>query len=218
MNDFIQTLKRKGPGGIPIWGWAAITAVVLYLGYRWFQNRSGGSSSNAVDTSGSDQTPVDTSAVDSGVPPDTSTSGDVVGEPPVSTDVAPPAGDSTSVINGAVIGAKPPEKKKKEHKGVHDHKQGVHHTNHKPIHRRRKGKKQTEHAHAPRVNKKPHSHSKSRVTKNVRNPRVRAGGHPPREPVPVTTEKRAKELPRPIAVHPHEVKHPKQPPRKRRRG
>lgn len=35
-------LKRKELG-LPLWAWAGITAVVVYFGYRWYSNRSGGS-------------------------------------------------------------------------------------------------------------------------------------------------------------------------------
>lgn len=205
-----------------MWGYAIGTAVVVYFGYRYLKNRSGSSSNSSNATnSGSADSPSDPGSIDSGVPPDTSTTGNTTPGDRVTTDpgIAPPAGDSTGIINGPVIGEHKPKDHK--HKGMHDHKQGMHHTKRRKIHRRKPGHKQTKYAHAPRVNKNPHSRVKNQTVKNIPPATALAfsgrGGRVKATPVPVTAETRIKELPAPIAVHPHEVKHPKQPPRKRRR-
>jgi hypothetical protein len=188
VHNIIESLKKKGPGGVPIWGYAVGTAIVLYFGYRWFSNRSGGSSSsqdqadNSVDTSGGGfATPGLGGSTDPG---------QIDTTPPDSTqDTNPVSGDSTGIINGpANIGEPPPAKKKKAHKGPHDHKQGVPHTRKKAIHRRKPGHKQTPHAHAPKGNKRPTSHEKAKTTRAVPSAaskdarRIRAVTPPPISP------------------------------------
>jgi hypothetical protein len=42
----LEALNRK-VGGLPVWVWAAISVIVLYLGYKWYENRSGGSGSSS---------------------------------------------------------------------------------------------------------------------------------------------------------------------------
>jgi hypothetical protein len=166
VNSFVASLKKKGPGGLPVWVLAVGAAVVLYFGYRWFSNRSGGSSGSTGSSSGAgDSGQVDTGGgSDTGLPsepsPDVSTA-----LPDTTGDTAPPAGDSTGVINGAEsIGVSTGKRKKKKHPSAHDHKQGTKHTNRRAVHRRKPGTPQTPHAHAPKEQKRPPSAAKARTT------------------------------------------------------
>lgn len=42
----LENLNRKWHG-VPVWAWAAITLIVLYLGYRMLKHRGSGGSSNS---------------------------------------------------------------------------------------------------------------------------------------------------------------------------
>ena len=57
MGKYLKGLTKKWHG-LPIWAWAAIAGLVLYLGYRWYRNRNP-SSANATPNSASSavQTP-----------------------------------------------------------------------------------------------------------------------------------------------------------------
>lgn len=224
MASFFASLRRKGPGGIPLWGYAVGTAIVLYFGYRWYAGRNTASSGASAD---SGTAPIDTSAAQpdyyygSSPPSDGSGTTDT-SIPDTTTDTAPLADDSTGAINGsASIGEKSPKQKKKAHHSAHDHKQGTSHTKRKPIHRRKPGKHQTDHAHAPKKKPKKHSQEKARKVRNARPARIPAGGHTPTEPrtsiaVPIhTAGKSVKHNPRPIhSESTHEAKRPPQKSRK----
>lgn len=58
MGKYLQGLTKKWHG-LPIWAWAAIVGLVLYLGYRWYSSRNSSSSSNATPSTAaaSAQTP-----------------------------------------------------------------------------------------------------------------------------------------------------------------
>lgn len=197
MHSFLENLKKKGPGGVPIWAYAAGTVAVLYLGYRFLKGRGGSSASSpASSATQQDQTPVDAGGSNGGTSPDAST--DI---PDSTTDTAPLQSDTTPMINGPIIGALPPAEKKKAHKAPHDHKQGVPHTKKKALHRRRPGRKQAPHAHAPKHNKKPHSHEKAKQAQAIPtgHPSVRRMPEQPRNTPPVkNTVKVAKIAPSPV--------------------
>ena len=205
MSNFSKYLKQKGPGGVPIWAYAAGTVAILYFGYRFFKGRSGSGSSsqdqssNSVDTSG-DGFSSPGYVGDPGA-------GAIDNIPPDSTqDTNPPAGDSTGIINGPDnIGEPPPAKKKKAHKGMHDHKQGIKPTNKRAIHRRRPGHKQAPHAHAPKNNKRPPSHEKAKTATAIPHATAvarasRGGATPPPKP----GAKVAKVTPPPVGRMPEE--------------
>lgn len=223
MGKFFGQLKQKGPGGIPLYIYAVGAAVLLYFGYRFYKNRSGGSSGSTGTSAGAGDTGVgDVSGgagADSGTPePSPDTSSDIPGS---TSDTAPPAGDSTGVVNGPEsVGDKTGKKKKTKHPSAHDHKQGTRHTKHRAIHRRKPGTTQTHHAHAPKEHKRPPSREKARTTVKASTAMrsgelVKHGGaSPPPRPHPTV----AKHTPAPVPVHKDEPKiAAKEPPKKRRR-
>jgi len=57
---------QKKEMGLPIWAWGIIAAVILFLAYRYFSNRSSGSSGSPAVVTGADTGSQD----DSGVPGD----------------------------------------------------------------------------------------------------------------------------------------------------
>lgn len=42
----LDSLNRK-VHGLPVWAWAAITVIFLYVIYKWYSNRSGSSGGTA---------------------------------------------------------------------------------------------------------------------------------------------------------------------------
>lgn len=112
----LQSLNQKWHG-LPVWVWAAITVVVLYLAYRWWQNRSSSSSSNATDTTNSTDTAPDTGGPTDVSPTPTVINGDEVTTPlsptpettPITTTSEPSGG------NGATTPPKHKSGKKKPH-------------------------------------------------------------------------------------------------------
>lgn len=228
MGNFASELKKKGPGGIPLYIYAAGSVILLYFGYRWFKNRGSSGSSSSTDTSGTNGT--DSSSGDAGGAngSDTTTPGSLDTSPPADStlpsstgETAPPADDSTGVINGPIsIGVKLKQKvKKKGHASAHDHKQGTHGTKKRPLHRRKAGTTQTKHAHAPTGAKRVGSTEKKKTTANVKLPTasrsgelVKHGGAAPppvhgpvtkKTPAPVPVEKSA---PRVVAKAPPPAK------------
>lgn len=218
----LKGLTKKGPGGIPIWIYAVMTAVVLYFGYRWYKNR-GNSASNSsgsggtVDTSGAGDsgnsegdTSGGSSAGDSGAPGD-----------PGSTNNPPT--DSTGTVNGAMI-TTPTDPGSTT--TVKHHKQGVKHTGHRAIHRRKQGENQTHHAHAPKERKRmgsrekvthvsaPKGHHAPAKTQTRGGEQVLHGGNAP----PPTIKHETKTVPKPIEhKETPKVEAKSRPPEKRRR-
>jgi cytoskeletal protein RodZ len=190
MDRVTAFLKKKGPLGMPMAFWAALGAIVLYLGYRWYQNRSGSSSSDDSSDSSDDTSSDDggngeltgggtatVSPIDSSAPP-TSTI------PPVK-EINPP----TSKGTGTTSPTEPKTHKKKKLKPKkkaathHDHKQGTHHTSHRNLPR-----KKSPHHHAPKTRKRLHSKEKAKHTKGVKNsPPVSIRRPPPKANIPVKT-------------------------------
>lgn len=163
MGKYFAALSRKGPGGIPMWGYAIGTAIVVYVAYRHFAGR--GSKSSASSPADSGSAPIDTSVgtpdyYTGSAPP--SSQQDPANEPTTDTTppdststTAPPASDSTSALTTAIekltkqLQQKNTQKKKKGHKTPHDHKQGTPHTKHKAVHKKHRGN------HAPKKKGKP---------------------------------------------------------------
>lgn len=193
MANLGAELKKKGPLGLPMGAWAAIAVIALYLGYKWYTNRgSSGSSSSStpVDTTGADTTGADTTGYDGG-----GNTLPVWGSEGGSTDGS---GDSSGAINGPIVNpTPPPHKKKKKHKGIHDHKQGVHNTKSRAIHRRKPGKNQL--THPPKSEKRPHSQAKKELTKNVQERREVKSEHNHPGTAPIT---KIKQKNRPVPVTP----------------
>jgi hypothetical protein len=226
MDKFTAFLKKKGPGGIPMGILAVGAAIILYFGYRHFAGK--GSSSSSSDTTSTDtgQGTAD-GATTGGASGDLPTPDSPVdnSQPPTST--APPQKISDPDVDVKKLtqeidksGHK--KKPKKHHPGSnHDHKQGAHHTAHKPVHNRH-----AKNHHAPPTQKRPHSKDKAQTVRNVS--AGGGGGRPPlkemrhetpqKTALPISSAKRA-----PVKHHPappprQEMKHGKQPLRKRRRG
>jgi hypothetical protein len=188
MDRFTAFLKKKGPLGMPMAFWAALGAIVLYLGYRWYQNRSGSSSSDdstdSADDSSTDNGNGELTGGGTAIPSpiDTST-------PPVSTippvqEINPPSSKGTG--STSPTDPKTHKKKKlrpkKKHATHHDHKQGTHHTSHKSL----PGNKG--HHHAPKTRKRLHSKEKAKHTKGVKNsPPISVRRPPPQASIPVKT-------------------------------
>lgn len=153
MHNFLDELKKKGPGGIPVGVWATIVAVGLYLGYRWYENRSGNSSNTSTDTTATDPNAYNYYPDAGGDSPgaiDGTSSPSVDTAPVTSPDVAPPAtdttdtlleraGDQPSAIPTTKTGEKKKTRKRKHATTPHDEKQGNAHTKHRKISRGKRG-------------------------------------------------------------------------------
>ncbi len=64
MNS-LKGLTKKWHG-LPLWAWAAVGAVVLYFGYRWYKNRTPAAAANPAGT-GTATVPTDQGTPDSGL-------------------------------------------------------------------------------------------------------------------------------------------------------
>lgn len=206
--------------------WAAAGAIVLYLGYRWYSNRSASNSSSSSTDSGS----VDTSSLpDSGVtnslapntdttdptqPPDSTTPGTKV----TTGELNPSSGSGTTSTTEPKSGHKKKLRPKKKEATHHDHKQGTHHTQHKKVHVHHA---KSPHSHAPHKKPKVHSGEKAATTKNVAKPApvVTSGGNlrGAARPAPAVKTAPRKIPPAPVH-HPEPAKKAKPPLRKRTRA
>lgn len=161
MGNAMAFLKKKGPLGMPMGFWVGFVAIGGYIGYRYWKNKSG-SSSSATDSglSGTAVTTIPGGQID--VVESSTTTAPPTKEPtlPVSTGT----GKHHEHTGGKKTHHKHKHRRTKEHQVTpHDHRQGLHHTEHKGLPHRK-----ARNHHAVKTRKRPHAREKELGLRNIR--------------------------------------------------